>query len=137
MAKGKVMIREYISISDLIGKTLVSAEQSSCRREGQDEITFKTTDGETYLMSHQQDCCETVNLEDICGDLADLIGSPILLAEEAHNDPDEPEKSEDDESFTWTFYKLATNKGYVTIRWYGTSNGYYSEEADFWKVTSE
>ena len=50
-----------------------------------DKIVFKTTDGEVYKMYHEQDCCESVYVESIVGDLDDLVGEPILRAEEAEN----------------------------------------------------
>jgi hypothetical protein len=100
-----------------------------------DEIRFSCSDGTNYLMWHVEDCYEQVYVEDICGDLKDLIGNPILMAEEVTSDKN-PEGFIKDyqDSFTWTFYKLATIKGYVTIRWYGESNGYYSESVNFEQI---
>lgn len=115
--------------TDLIGKTLVSVQQN----EDGDELRFTTDTGAVYLMYHNQSCCEGVSIESIVGDLADLIGTPILKAEEATSDetPADYKHEYEPESQTWTFYKLATIKGYVDIRWFGSSNGYYGEGVDF------
>ena len=121
--------------NELLGKTLTKIELKNDdpdEREEHNEIYFTTDQGETYLLFHEQDCCESVYLCDIIGDINDLIGSPILLAEEVSNREDPPPPSEwGEDSYTWTFYKLSTIKGSITFRWYGESNGYYSEEVNF------
>jgi len=122
---------EVVIYNDLIGKTLTAIETD--RREF---IEMTTADGKKWRMYHSQDCCESVEIEDINGELDDLIGSPILMAEEVTHENETPDGMSADEnygSFTWTFYKFATMKGYVTIRWYGASNGYYSERVSFYE----
>lgn len=116
-------------VSDLIGKTIIEIEKS------EQEIIFKCKDGSIFKMHHIQDCCESVHVEDIIGDIDDLIGSQILTAREDTSDknPSGIDKGFQ-ESFTWTFYNIATIKGFVTIRWYGKSNGSYSERVDFVKI---
>ncbi len=91
-----------------------------------DQLKLYLSDTNYVVFYHQQDCCESVYIEDICGDLQDLVGAPLLVAEEVSNYDAEP-LYESEESYTWTFYKFATRKGYVDVRWYGSSNGYYSE----------
>ena len=115
----------------LLGMTLIDVEVKSS-----EEIVFTTLGGQKFGMVHQQDCCESVEIDDICGDFDDLLGEPILVAEEVSNS-DYPPKGEYDDSWTWTFYKLRTRKGDVTIRWYGTSNGYYSESVSLFRLPVE
>lgn len=117
------------SVETLKGKTLTKIDKSD------DEIRFHCNDGTEYLMYHDQDCCESVTVEDIAGDLDDLVGSPIIDAREESNTTDPPDVTKEyQDSFTWTFYIITTVKGSVTIRWYGTSSGYYSESVDFKKI---
>lgn len=153
----------YVDFSQLVGKTLTSIEGGV----GNEQMTFITNTGERYALTYYQDYCASCSVEDICGDLNDIIGSPIFMAEEVSNkspedhllekrqlyyykakaehDPKDgefywsryepgPDNEWRSESETWTFYKIVTFKGAVTIRWYGSSNGYYSETATFEKL---
>ncbi len=126
--------QDEVKFESLVGKTLSGIYGG----EGDESMTFSTEDGEEFIMYYEHDCCASCSVEDICGDLNDLIGSPIVQAEEStsgDNPPDaDPETIKyQDDSFTWTFYRLATIKGSVVIRWYGSSNGYYSESVTFEK----
>ena len=118
------------SINKLVGKVLSSVVQDE-----DDELIFTLESGEKLHLYHSQDCCETVRIDKIIGNLGDLVGSPILAAEETiHRKKDgscpAPPASHDD-SWTWTLYRFETAKGVVEARWFGTSNGYYSEEVSF------
>lgn len=119
------------SIKQIIGKTMKRVENLD-----NNQLIFETTDGEIFRLFHDQDCCECVSIDDISGDLSFLVDYPILVAEEStsHENPEYVSKDFQDESFTWTFYKFATVRGWVDVRWYGESNGYYSESVDFEKV---
>lgn len=127
-----------VNFNQLVGKTLHEVIVS----EDKATIKFITDAGETFFMYHNQDCCEGVKVEDICGDLGNLIGLPILTASEVTNKEKPEADREDRDGFydvtcTWTFYTLATNRGSVTIRWYGSSNGAYSERVSFANITED
>ena len=111
--------------TELIGKTIILIEGMG---KESDSIKFHTSDGDVYQMYHEQDCCESVWLEDVSGNPKDLIDTPILNVDVKTN-----EGSNDWGSTTYTYYTIATIKGYVDLRWYGESNGYYSESVDFIK----
>lgn len=114
---------KYVDLSIMLGVTFEKVEIVDSNK-----VCFWDQKGDCVCLEHFQDCCESVTLEDVIGDINNLVGAPLLMAECVTNS-DNP-LNDWDESFTWSFYKFATRKGYVTFRWYGESNGYYSEEID-------
>ena len=123
-------------MENLIGKVIVFIKEES------DGLTFITNDNTKYVLcgddGYPNDC--EVWLESVVGDLQDLVGSPLLVAQEVSGqtvaDSDkqldmslEKNRKHAEYSQNWTFYKFATIKGYVDLRFCGESNGYYSEKA--------
>lgn len=108
--------------------------------QGSEKIVFRMMTGNLTL-EHQQDCCESVAVEDLEGDAEDLVGQVLLHAEEVVNGEEDGQSGEVDdygESMTWTFYKFRTTGGDLWVRWLGESNGYYSERVTVtWEPLNE
>lgn len=106
-------IKGQQSISSLIGKTFTSVHHEDDSVIFENDIIF-------IRLAHIRQCCETVWLEDVNGDLSDLENAPILRAEEKYG------KSEDQ---SWYFYTLATKNGYVDLRFCAEYPTMYSTDA--------
>ena len=94
------MAYDFETITQLNGKTLSRVEKN-----GDERLWFYTTDNKAVKLYHSQDCCESVYIEDITGDLNDLVGNPILRAEVRTEDG-----QSDYGDLTYTYYELATIK---------------------------
>lgn len=113
---------DYSILREMVGKTF-----SFVKNFDNDSLMFLDSSGNGFKFYPDYDGGALIEIDDIVGDLEDLIGSPIIEAEEVWDNKELPAREIEDESYTWTFYKFATIKGYVTVKWYGTSNGCYSE----------
>lgn len=87
-------------------------------------IVFECISGYVYVLYHYQDCCESVYISDICGELNDLSGQTVRA---------EVATGELDDYGMWTFFKIDTINGGVTIRFNGESE-YYSVDVDCFKL---
>ncbi len=47
----------------MVGKTIMRANAA---KKGDDVLLFMMGDGTAYAFHHDQDCCETVAIEDVC-----------------------------------------------------------------------
>ena len=90
----------------IIGKTIVKIEGLYHFSE---KVTFIFSDGDKLVMQHPG-TYSNVEVDDICGDIEDLLNSPLLRAEEVKH-LNLPAKESYQSNYTWTFYKFATIKG--------------------------
>ncbi len=116
---------DSVGFEKLVGEVITEVSGLAV---GSDRVEFKTLSGKTFMMYHYQDCCESVDINEIIGDVDFILNTPILQAREDSEDATGPEVYD---SGTWTFYTIGTIKGYLTLRWLGVSNGYYSERVSF------
>ena len=84
------------------------------------------------MIYHEQDCCETVQIQDTEGNWHDLIGKVIT-----ETDHDETcGVLDNSESSTLTTLTFKCDDATVISRWIGESNGYYSEGVDLADITN-
>ena len=109
------------SLDYLYGKTITHIDGGV----GSSELIFHLSNGERFIMYHEQDCCESVYVGDVTGDLHSICDCLVLRVFENVEDGSNGEDCFG--SRTYTFYTITTFNSSVTIRWVGESNGYYSE----------
>lgn len=107
------MKKELKSFSELKGEILkkisiLKNDNPYYDGDENDGISFVLENNEEYhLYGGVSPPCQDLYIESIVGDLNDLIGVPILMAEEVNGE---------NEYYEYTFYKIATIKGYLDIR---------------------
>lgn len=113
----------------LLGETVRSVKQID-----KEEIRFETESGRKFVIMHSQDCCESVVIHDVSGDLQTLVGQKIVVYEGSW-DNDLPSSMEPGmvESFTRSIFKVND----IVIECFGQSNGYYNESMALADVTFE
>lgn len=87
------------------------------------EIYIETSNGEKYQFYHSQDCCESVSVEDVQGNINNILNTPIKRFTETI--------TRGGDSWTRTRHRITTEKGSLVIIWLGESNGWYNEDVTF------
>lgn len=108
-----------MNIEELKGEVLTNIDVAG------DEIMLTTQSGRKVRIFHCQDCCESVSIHGIDGEVTKLLGKPLLDVSETN--PDDAPAEGSDESYTWTVHEFRVDDATVIVRWFGSSNGYYSE----------
>ncbi len=115
----------YANFFELKGKTITSIDGI---KTDDTLTTITTSDGISFTLEHEQDCCEDVRVYGTVGNIDDILNAEVTVAEDTTtmDNPNAPDYKAY-ESATWSQFRIGTDKGTFEIWWLGESNGYYSE----------
>jgi len=99
-------------------------------------VVFFLSDGSILQIAYHHDCCASCSILDMDCEDSDFINQKILSLEIVESE-DPPPGDYTPDSYTWSFVKFSTTKGHFTMRWYGESNGYYSESPTIQAIDAE
>lgn len=94
--------------------------------KGSQEVYFECEDGTKYFLYHYQVCSEKVYIEEIAGNINDIIGCKINIADVV--------TSGNSNIFLQTFFTLSSDKGSLIFRWIGESVGSVLVDVSFNEV---
>ena len=108
--------------SDLLNSVVTNIDLDN------DRVRIELENGSAFIMEHDQECCESVYITDGKNEMRELVGYKIVDAT--------CEVSEGESEYgsaTKTDFTFKTDEKTVVLRWFGESNGYYSESVDFYR----
>ena len=120
----ELLKRKHVEFSALVGEVLDAVDID--REENQ--ILLTTRSGRRFVVYHEQDCCEQVQIVGQDGSFDKLIGKPLIEARDFAVDTGESEGDYDSQTTTTLVFRVDDQT--VISRWIGDSNGYYSESVD-------
>lgn len=117
-----------VELNSLVGEVLTYIDT-----DGKGEIMLTTESGRKIRIYHEQDCCESVRIEDTEGNWHNLIGK-VIVEVNYDIDPSGAPMPEYPDSWTRTNLTFKVNDATVISKWIGESNGYYSESVDIEEI---
>jgi serine/threonine protein phosphatase PrpC len=120
----ELLERNRVRFGVLVGEVLDAVDID----KEENQILLTTRSGRKFLVYHEQDCCEKVQIVGQDGNFDNLIGKPLIEARDFAVDTGESESDYDSQTTTTLVFRVDDQT--VVSRWVGDSNGYYSESVD-------
>ena len=115
-------------MNELIGQTIKSIEVN----DDESILAFRLSDGEVIAYITEGDCCSETWFADIVG-VSALIGGTVKSVDtvdlDTYNVNDGRTRQEKDEAYG---VKLTTDRGYASIVYRNSSNGYYGGDVSLY-----